>query len=194
MHSKDSKTCTLFLTIMAAIIVIMFFQYRNVIGYLYPMKYKNFIIKYSKTYELDPYLVSGVINVESKYNPKAKSHKDAKGLMQITPSTGRWVAERMGIENFSEDMLFDPETNIKMGCWYLNNLRQEFAQGGGVTDIVLVLAAYNGGSGNVRKWLKDDKYSQTGASLDQIPFNETQQYVEKVIKNEKIYRWLYPGL
>lgn len=193
LHFKSKKGRIVYLAI-AAIILVVISQHKNIAGHFYPMKYEDLIIKYSEIYDLDPYLVSAIINVESRYNPGAESHKDAKGLMQVTPSTGRWAAGKIGINNFKEDMLFDPEVNLKIGCWYLNNLKQEFASNEPETSIVLILAAYNGGSGNVKKWLNDERYSQTGTALDQIPFKETQQYVEKVLKNQKVYRWLYPGM
>jgi len=174
--------------------VVLILQFKNIIGLVYPLKYDDLIIKYSKLYNLDPYLVSAIINVESRYNSNAKSHKDARGLMQITPSTGKWGAEKIGIKNYNEYMLYDIETNIRIGCWYLDNLKQEFNSEESEAGIVLMLAAYNGGSGNVRKWLGNKKYSQTGTALDEIPFKETREYVNKVLWNQKVYRWLYPHM
>lgn len=194
MHLISKKRRTLLWATVVVIIIGLVTQYKHIIGLFYPINYNSLIIKYSRMYELDPYLVSAIINVESRYDPEAQSHKQAKGLMQITPSTGKWAAGKIGIKNFDEDMLFDAETNIKIGCWYLNNLKQEFAAENSETRIVLILAAYNGGIGNVKKWLKNKRYSQTGTTLDQIPFKETHQYVEKVLKNKKIYEWLYPGM
>ncbi|EPS47163.1 transglycosylase SLT domain-containing protein [Clostridium botulinum CFSAN002367] len=106
--------------------------------------------------------------------------------MQITPETGEWVAEKMGMKDFNIDDLKDPETNIKMGCWYLNNLKEEFDG-----NMDLVLAAYNGGRGNVQKWLKDSEHSKDGESLHYIPFKETDKYVKKVKAIYNIYRFLY---
>ena len=86
---------------------------------------------------------------------------------------------------FRKDAIFDPEINIKIGCWYLNKLYKEFGR------LDLVIAAYNGGSGNVNKWLNDDSYSKDGKSLDLIPFEETSMYVKKITKNYKMYNKLY---
>lgn len=153
---------------------------------LYPIHYKDSIWKYSKEYNLDPYLISAVIRVESKFYEKAESTKNAKGLMQISPITGKWASKELGIDYYNEDSLFIPDTNIKIGCWYIDQLRNEFKG-----DLYLILAAYNGGSGNVAKWLKNPEYSEDGKKLKKIPFLETKIYVEKVMKNYKIYKAIY---
>ncbi len=153
---------------------------------IYPLKYEESIIKYSFQYNLDPHLVMAVIWVESKYEPKATSRKDARGLMQIIPPTGRWIAKEIKMETYSDDLLYDPDTNIRMGCWYLSYLLEVFDG-----DVELALAAYNGGMGNVRKWLKDTRYSKDGTKLDFIPFKETSQYIDRVAKAYEQYKKLY---
>jgi len=127
-----------------------------------------------------------VIWVESKYEPKATSRKDARGLMQIIPSTGQWIAKEIEIGSYNDDLLYDPDINICMGCWYLSYLLEVF---GG--DVELALAAYNGGMGNVKKWLNDSRYSKDGSKLDFIPFWETSQYIDKVVKAYEQYKKLY---
>ncbi|WZL75015.1 lytic transglycosylase domain-containing protein [Clostridiaceae bacterium 35-E11] len=153
---------------------------------IYPIHYEEIINKYATEYNLDPYFVAAIIRVESKFNEKAQSSKNARGLMQIASITGKWASEELNIDNYTEEMLFVPDTNIRIGCWYLNKLRKEFAG-----NVQLILAAYNGGSGNVSKWLKDTRYSQDGKTLKDIPFPETKLYVEKVVKNYKIYKIIY---
>ncbi len=152
----------------------------------YPIGYKTMIVEYSKEYNLDPYLVASIINVESKYDKDAISQKDARGLMQISPSTGKWASEVLEIENYSEDILFDPETNIRIGTWYLSTLFKEFDN-----NLDSVLAAYNAGSGNVNKWLNDENYSRDKTSLAIIPFQETKDYLVRVKKNYKVYSTVY---
>lgn len=152
----------------------------------YPIKYKALIENYSAEYNLDPLLVTAVIKAESKFNPNALSRKGAIGLMQIIPKTGRWAAGEIGIKNFEAEDLYSPEINIRIGCWYLNNLRKEFGN-----NLQLVLAAYNGGSGNVTKWLQNEEYSIDGNKLDNIPFPETRLYVQKVERFYVKYRELY---
>ena len=137
---------------------------------------------YSKEYGIDDSLVYSVIKVESKFNKKAVSKRNAKGLMQISEITQNWAQEELGLENID---IFDPETNIKIGCWYLNKLFKEF------NDLDLVITAYNGGSGNVSKWLKNDAYSRDGNKLHEIPFEETKNYLDKVKENYRVYKALY---
>lgn len=170
----------------ALIVILVLVNIFYIVKLIYPLKYTAYIIKYSKVYDLSPYLVAAVIKTESNFNPKAKSNKEACGLMQITASTAKWAAKEMSIENYKEDMLIDPEFNIRMGCWYINNLKKEFNG-----DMNLVLAAYNGGRGNVQKWLADSSHSKDGKNLDYIPFKETDEYVKKVKVNYNIYKFLY---
>ncbi len=150
------------------------------------MRYKDYIDMYARQSNLDPYFVAAVIKTESNFKKTATSKKNAQGLMQITPETGKWIAEQMKMTNFNVNDLKDTETNIKMGCWYLNNLKKEF---NGNMD--LVLAAYNGGRGNVQKWLKDAEHSKDGENLHYIPFKETDKYVKKVKVVYNIYKFLY---
>ena len=103
----------------------------------------------------------------AKYDTYAVSNKEAKGLMQISPQTGKWASEVLSIEGYSEDDLFDPEINIRIGTWYLSVLLKEFNN-----NIDLVLAAYNAGSGNVNKWLNNREYSLDGNSLSRIPLRK----------------------
>ncbi|GAA0070614.1 lytic transglycosylase domain-containing protein [Clostridium sardiniense] len=178
---KFKKVIIWLIIIVVALLGIKF----GVKKYAFPYKHKEVIDKYSKEYNLDPLFVLSIIKAESKFNPNAHSHKDAFGLMQITESTGKWIAEQMGMKNYSTDMLYNEETNIKMGCWYLNNLNDEFG------DRDLVISAYNAGRGNVNKWLKDQNYSKNGKDIHYIPFPETKNYVDKVNIYYKVYKYLY---
>ena len=169
------------------ILLVIYFVTISVIKkYIFPIKYSSYIEKYSEEYDIDKYLIYSMIKVESNFNEKAESNKGAKGLMQIMDSTGEWASKELGINYFLTSMLFDKELNIKIGSWYINNLLKEFNE-----DVDLMLAAYNGGSGNVNKWLSDEEYSQDGKSLSVIPFNETKKYVDKVNVITEVYRYLY---
>jgi soluble lytic murein transglycosylase len=152
----------------------------------FPLYYTVHIENYSKEYNLNPYLVAAVIRTESNFRPEARSPKNAFGLMQITFSTGEWAAKEMNLKNFTEQQLLEPEYNIRMGCWYLDNLKKEFS-----SNMDLVLAAYNGGRGNVQKWLANEEYSRDGETLHYIPFKETDKYVKRVKVYYNIYRLLY---
>lgn len=153
---------------------------------IYPMKYEDTISKYAIEYGLDIYLIAAIIKVESNFDSLARSNKGALGLMQIKASTGRWIGEQLGIKDFEEDMLYQPEINIKMGCWYLNYLLKYYNG-----NIQLALAAYNGGLGNVNKWLNDENCSEDGISLKNIPFEETSTYMKKISRAYNIYKKIY---
>jgi len=150
----------------------------------FPLQYEELIFYYSELRDLDPFLVMGLIRAESTFRSHVTSPVGASGLMQIMPTTGEWLAERMGI-SFTEDDLFRPAYNIRMGTYYLRLLINMFGY------IDTALAAYNGGMGNVTNWLSDDRYSADGATLHTIPFPETREYVERVNRYTEIYRELY---
>lgn len=168
------------------ILLIILLAIFSTIAILYPLNYTEYINKYSEEYDIDPLLVAAIINVESKYNKDAISPKDARGLMQIGPTTGEWAADDLNIENYNPNMLFIPEINIRIGIWYLSMLRNEFGD-----NLDLILAAYNAGSGNVQSWIKNALYSIDGINLDNIPFKETADYILKVKSNLKIYNLFY---
>lgn len=152
----------------------------------YPIKYQNIVEQYSKESQLDSALVYGIIHSESKFDPYAVSKVGAKGLMQLRDDTALECANALKITNFSADMLFEPDINIRMGCHYFNKLLKKY---NGVTETAL--AAYNGGPGNVDKWLKNKEYSLDGERLIHIPFNETDKYVRKVMTAYKAYADIY---
>ncbi|AYE35401.1 lytic transglycosylase domain-containing protein [Clostridium septicum] len=176
------KRIIIFLLTIVIIYIAVIFSMKQ---YIFPYKYTEYVDKYSKEYDLDPLLVMAVIKAESDFDEKAVSNRGAKGLMQVMDNTGEWACKEIGINYFMPSMLMDPEFNIRIGCWYLNNLRNEFG------DLDLIIAAYNGGSGNVNKWLNDDEYSKDGETLTYIPFKETKKYVDKVKINYSVYKYLY---
>lgn len=152
--------------------------------YLYPLNYEGSIVKYAREYNVDPYLVASVIKVESNFSPEVVSSKGAVGLMQLMPTTAQWVAEKIAMEGVTPEHLKNPDLNIRIGTWYLSSLMKEFHG-----DLTLVLAAYNGGRGNVAQWLKSGELD--GTREEQIPFPETRNFVTKVKKSYKWYRKLY---
>lgn len=152
----------------------------------YPLKYQQEVYRYSNEFHIDPMLVFAVMKAESNFDRYAVSEKGAKGLMQITDKTGIWAAEKIGIKDFAPANLFITDTNIRIGCWYLGKLKKQFDG-----DITLAITAYNGGSGRVQEWLKNEEYSSTGKSLEKIPFNETDKYVKKVLREYEIIKYIY---
>ncbi len=182
------KKKTIYIRLLAAVLL-LYLSILIVPGLLklvYPLKFREEIIKYGNMHKIDPPLLAALIKTESSFVPGAESKKGAKGLMQITPSTGKWIADTVGIKEFDESMLFDPETNIMLGSWYIGYLTNYYSG-----SFQLVFAAYNGGSGNVDKWLRDKNYSSNGAVLDTIPFPETRKFLLKLKKNYSIYRQIY---
>ena len=161
------------------------FGYFVVLPRVLPLKYQDIVEKYATANELDINLVNGVIFCESHFEPDAVSSADAVGLMQVTQETGWWAAGQMGLNTDTLD-LTDPETNIRVGCWYLNWLLDKFD---GVMETAL--AGYNAGHGNVDKWLADEAMSADGITLEEIPFEETRSYVKKVQLAQKMYQYIY---
>jgi len=152
----------------------------------YPMPHQDLVYKYSYKHNIDPLLVFAIIRAESKFQTEARSPVGARGLMQIMPETGRWIAAQMGRKDFSLDDLHEPETNIDIGCWYIDNLMKKYD-----SNVPLAVAAYNAGSGNVNKWLQDQVWDGSFESVDSIPFPETRKYVRNVIKNYEAYKAIY---
>ncbi|ERM92995.1 lytic transglycosylase [Caldanaerobacter subterraneus subsp. yonseiensis KB-1] len=180
------KRWVLFLLIILAILLTFEMNTHYFLKKFYPLKYEEYVNSYSKEFGLDPYLVFAIIKVESNFNPYAISNRNAIGLMQIMPDTGRWIAAKLGMKDFKEEILFNPEVNIKMGVWYLHYLLKNFDG-----NLKLALAAYNGGCGNVDLWLKDKRFSQDGRQLHSIPFPETDRYVKKVLAVYRMYKFIY---
>lgn len=154
----------------------------------HPLYYADTITTYADAQELDPALVAAVILCESSYDPKAESRLGARGLMQLMPDTAEWVAHKLGEDgaDYSFDNLYDPQTNIRFGTWYLGYLSRRF--NGDATKIV---CAYHAGQGNVDSWLKNPQYSSDGVTLDVIPTQDTATYASRVLRARDIYRKYY---
>ncbi len=140
-------------------------------------------------YSVDPYLVFALVKAESNFVSDAQSHKGAVGLMQITEPTAQWIAEKIGLQNYSFAQVKDPAVNIRMGTWYLSYLLSLYNQ-----DEKLALCAYNAGHGNVDQWLENENYSADGNTLQNIPFPETEKYIQKIETYKTIYKKIYPVL
>ncbi len=152
------------------------------IKYVYPLKYKETIIKYADYYGLDRAVVFAVVKTESGFDKNAKSKADAMGLMQITKNTAEYIANRLCVETYN---VYDVETNINFGCFYLRYLYNKF------DDLDTALIAYNAGEGKVTSWLTNEKYSLDGKRLLTTPYRETNEYIIKIHKNFEKYSKLY---
>ncbi len=178
------KTTILILTAAAVLFGVFFVSAKSVMKLIYPMKYTEYVEKYSAEYGVDRELLYAVIKTESSFNPDAVSDADAVGLTQITPETFEWLQTKLG-EQGETLSLHDPETSVKYGAFFLSYLLDEF----GNTDTAL--AAYHAGRGRVNGWLEDKSVSPGGKTLENIPIAETAHYVKKVNKALNAYNKLY---
>ena len=188
-QDKRSDRALLFgcIILFMAFAVFLLFQRQDMQKiYLYPYPYQDIVARYSKVYGIDKSLVAGVIMTESKFKNDVHSSRGAIGLMQLMPDTASWIGEQLEDENFSLDNLHDPEINIQYGTWYLASLQDEFAG-----NDVLMLAAYNAGRGNVHEWMELNHWDMSFQDIDAIPYEETKEYVARVLKNKNKYDSLY---
>ncbi len=150
---------------------------------LFPKTWWDTIKAESAKNNLDPYMVASLIRQESEFNPTVISYANAYGLMQIEPSTGKQLAREEGIAHFQTFQLLDPEMNIRLGCRYL---RQMLDKVGGVPEYAF--AAYNAGDNRVVDWESAGPYSGIDEFVESIPFTQTREYVEAILRNEETYR------
>lgn len=152
---------------------------------IYPLKYSDYVEKYSKEYDIDPYMVYAIIKAESNFNENAKSASNAVGLMQIMEATAIETANKMNL-NVTEKDLFDPELNINIGLKYFSNLVNKYNN-----NYYLAIIAYNAGIGNVDKWIADGTIKEDASDIENVPFKETNNYVRKILRDYDIYKELY---
>lgn len=153
--------------------------------------YQSLIERYAAEYNLRPAFVAAIIRNESSFRTDAESSVGARGLMQLMPDTAEWIAGKIGDSNYSFDHLYDAETNIRYGCWYLNYLSKLFRG-----DAVLVSSAYHAGQTTVTRWLSDKSISSDGVTIpvDKLPDGPTKQYAGRVTTSYGIYEaLLYPN-
>jgi soluble lytic murein transglycosylase len=153
----------------------------------YPQGYWDSIITYARKYGMDPYFVASIIHAESQFHAEALSPAGARGVMQVMPATGQWAAQAIRLPGFDRNRLFDPDTSINIGTWYLSFLLKRFRG-----DPLLVAAAYNAGPDAVAGWLgKNGNGAERETFVESIPFSETRGYVKKVMRNYAEYRRIY---
>jgi soluble lytic murein transglycosylase len=152
----------------------------------FPQLYWEEVVEATKFIPIDPLLILGVIRQESAFNARAISRSDARGLMQLLPSTGREVYQRIGLEAFRDDLLFDPQMNVRLGAQYLGGLAETHRG-----NLILTLAAYNAGPSRVRRWLQELSTADWDEFIERLPFEETRFYVKSVLRNYGVYQRLY---
>ena len=150
---------------------------------LFPKAWWDIIKVQAAKNNLDPYLVVSLIRQESEFNPSVVSYANAYGLMQLLPSVGKAMAKEEGNNHFETFQLLDPETNIRLGCRYLREMLDHV---GGVPEYAM--AAYNAGDGRVIEWQAAGPYSGIDEFVESIPFTQTREYVQGIVRNEEIYR------
>ena len=147
----------------------------------YPAPHLETMHTYTKPLKLDDAWVYGLVRQESRFITVAKSSVGASGMMQLMPATARWVAKKMGMKGFHAGVVSQLETNFALGTYYLKHV-QDLLNG----NAVLATAAYNAGPSRARKW-QDDNPMDAAAYIESIPFNETRDYVKKVMSNSAYY-------
>jgi len=153
---------------------------------LFPRPYWDALRSYSEENGLDPYLVASLIRQESEFNPDAISRANAYGLMQLLPKTGRGEAKKEGLHHYSTDALLNPTTNIELGTRYFRQMIDEF---GG--QVEYALAAYNAGADRVSDWRASGNYRDVEEFVESIPFTETREYVQAIVRNAEVYKKVY---
>jgi len=152
----------------------------------YPMAFGEDVWGLCRDLDLDPMLIFGLMRQESTYHPTIVSPAGAVGIMQIMPGTGAKVAALSGMGSYSNDRLRDPEVNIALGIWYLSRLMARFDG-----QYPMAVGSYNGGPHNIGRWLRSKHGIGMEEFVEEIPFNETRDYVKKVVRNYAIYLAIY---
>ncbi len=150
-----------------------------------PLQHDDIIRQQAREKGIDPSLIAAVIYTESHFRPRT-SPAGAVGLMQITPQTADYIAHKSGGVAFETGDLATPQINIAYGTYYLRYLLRRFD-----ADVVRGLAAYNGGEGNVEKWVAEAAARGERFDVQHIPFTETREYVGKVLDAQRRYRAQY---
>ena len=165
--------------------VVLYYAQDALLKAAYPLKYESIISTYADEYDLPPSLIYAVMHTESRFKEDAESRVGAKGLMQLMDSTYEWIHTKFSEDPEPLDRIFEPEINIRCGAKVLDVLQDMFK------DLKTVIAAYNAGNGTVSKWLKDPACSADGKTLTHIPFEETANYVKRVLSARERYQTLY---
>jgi soluble lytic murein transglycosylase len=152
----------------------------------FPLQYHELVLSQARAQGVDPLLVFSLIRQESLFEASITSAADARGLTQVIPATGDWIAGRLGWEDFSHDDLYRPYVNIEFGVFYLGVQLATFEQ-----EPILALAAYNAGPGRIHRWQEDAP--DVDLMVETMPYAEPRRYVRNVFENYGHYRRLYPS-
>lgn len=153
---------------------------------IYPTKYNEYVEKYSKENNVDKYMIYAIIKAESNFKSDVKSNSNAIGLMQLLEDTAVEMSNSIKQDEITEESLYDPEMNIKLGISYYSYLLKHYRG-----NNILALTAYNAGMGNVDNWIKKGIIKSDGSDIENIPYKETNNYVRKILRDYKLYVKLY---
>ena len=179
---RDGRVFILILILALVLGVVANAVIDTIYRWVFPEKYHSIVNKYAEQHSVPEQLVFAIIKVESNFDPSVVSSAGAMGLMQMLPSTYEWLTTKLG-DNYSKDDLYDPETNIRYGTYYLQYLYSRF----GTWEKAII--AYNWGEGNFSEFLDNDGYTE--GDYDSIPVTETKNYVKKVMHHWEKYKELY---
>ncbi len=167
----------------------IFYKKKGYIGpqeFTYPTNYEEYVLKYSREYNVEPEFIYAVIKTESSFDENAVSNVGARGLMQLMEDAYSWVKYRIDDQSeYNFDVMFDPETNIKYGTYYLSFLLEKYDG-----SIDLAAAAYHCGLGLVDSWIESGTIDPQNFSVDQIPEenDQTSHYINKINKAYDAYK------
>ena len=152
----------------------------------FPLPYRSSLERYTSQHSLDKFLMAGLVRQESEFNTRAVSRSRAYGLTQVMPSTGRELSRKVGLRRFSTSMLLQPDVNLRLGTYYLRSLLNQLEG-----SEVAALASYNAGKSRAVEWMKWGDFREPAEFIETIPFSETRNYIQSVLRNADFYRRLY---
>jgi soluble lytic murein transglycosylase len=154
----------------------------------FPLPYRADLERFAKQNGLDPFLVAALIRQESEFNPKAVSPRNARGLTQILPGTGRELSRKLKVKSYATASLFQPAVNLQLGTFYLKTIVDNL---GGRWEAAL--AAYNAGPSRAKAWSSWGEFREPAEFIETVPFAETRNYIQTVLRNADTYRRIYSG-
>lgn len=187
-HTRALRAVLSVLVLLALAATLLFSIFRQQVNNLeYPRRYSEYVEYYAGKYDIDPLILYSFIRTESNFNPNAQSNVGARGLMQITEETFDWIKTKIApTEDLTFDDLYDPETNIRFGTYFVSYCLLRYHQ-----DLATAAAAYHSGWGTVDDLLAQADYSADGKTLDHYPYPQMRQYVRKITHSYQRYQEIY---
>lgn len=185
---KLLRTLLAVLAVLVLAATLLFTVFRRQVDTMeYPRRYSEYVEYYAGKYKIDPLILYSFIRTESDFNPNAQSGVGARGLMQITEETFDWIKTKIApTESLTFDSLYDPETNIRFGTYFVSYCLLRYQQ-----DLATAAAAYHSGWGTVDDLLAQEEYSADGKTLDHYPYPQMRQYVRKITHSYQRYQEIY---